>query len=78
MTVTSHSQVDGLTREELSGSRVLAQIGRMGNKLKKSGMGPGDRVAIVGLNHVNYLPARLGVSATGAVPVLFNPLHNSK
>ena len=50
----------------------------MANKFKKMGMGKGDHVAIVGLNHLNYLPAKLGVVAAGGVPVLFNPLHNSK
>ena len=50
----------------------------MANKFKAAGMGHGDHVAIVGLNHLNYLPARLGVVATGAVPVLFNPMHTSK
>ena len=50
----------------------------MANKFKKMGMGKGDHVAIVGLNHLNYLPAKLGVVAAGGVPVLFNPLHNSR
>ena len=67
-----------MTRQDVKGSELAAQIGRMANKFKKMGMGEGDHVAIVGLNHLNYFPAKLGVVATGAVPVLFNPMHNSK
>ena len=50
----------------------------MANKFKSLGIGHGDHVAIVGLNHKNYLAAKLGVTATGAVPVLFNPTFTSE
>ena len=61
----------------MDGTRFMSQIGRMANKFKSHGIEVGDHVAIVGLNHMSYTAAKLGVIAAGAVPVLFNPMFTS-
>ena len=59
----------------MKGDDFIASVGKFANKFKSLGIKPGSHVAIVALNHMSYLPAKLAVIAAGGVPVLFNPLY---
>ena len=55
---------------------VYRRVHKLGNALRRLGVGPGDRVATLGWNHQRHLEAYFGVPATGAVLHTINPrLH---
>jgi fatty-acyl-CoA synthase len=57
-------------------AEVRARAHRLGNALRRLGVGPGDRVATLGWNHARHLEAYFAVPAIGAVLHTLNPrLH---
>jgi len=70
--------IDAFTKQETRGDDFIASVGKFANKFKSLGIKPGSHVAIVALNHMSYLPAKLAVIAAGGVPVLFNPLYTQE
>src|SRR4051794_18501931 len=48
------------------------RVRRLGNGLRSLGVGPGDRVAYLGVNHPAILETLFAAGATGAVAVLVN------
>lgn len=57
---------------KLSYSEAASRINRIANALLEAGIGPGDRIAILGKNSIDYLLLFFAASKSGVVPVPLN------
>ena len=66
---------DGDGRRTLTGSQMREQARRVAGALRESGVGAGDRVAVLVPRSVRVLPAILGIWLVGAAYVPLDPTH---
>ena len=63
----------GTQVEETTFSQMLARLRSIAYRLAQENIAPGDRVAIIGENHPNWVVAYLGILYRGAVAVPLDP-----
>jgi len=61
--------------DRLSHAQLASRTGRLGDALRRMGLAPGDRVAVLGANCHRYLELYLGLPAAGLVMVPINARH---
>ena len=71
--------IDGATREEVTYHDLLSQVLAQADQFREAGIGPGDRVGILGVNSLPYAVTLLALSEVGAIAVPKNTrLHASE